>query len=179
MSQPDVMGRLTTGDRWIHHFYPATKQESMRWKSPHFPVKMKVYWAKSMNKVILILFFDVRGAVYWHIVPRHMTLSVLYYCEVLRTLKRHMNKKRHSLKKIWLLHHNTKPHTISIVRKLLKKGKIEVLTHPTYNTDLALCNFWIFGALKQELWNRGLRVVCRIGDCSKPLLSRPSSRRIP
>ncbi len=45
-----------------------------------------------------ILFIDVRGAVCQHIVPRHTTINALYYREVLRTLKRHANKKRLDLK---------------------------------------------------------------------------------
>ncbi len=99
--EPDVMGRVNTGgESWIHHFDPATKQESMHWKFQHSPVKKKVCQAKSMNKVILTLFFNARRAVYQHIVPRHTTISALYYCEVLRTLKRHVNKKRPNLKKI-------------------------------------------------------------------------------
>ncbi len=56
-----------------------------------------------------------------------------------------MNKKRPDLKIIWLLHHNIKPHTTSIVREFLKKGKAEVLTNPAYKSDLAQA---IFGFLE-------------------------------
>ncbi len=87
---------------------------------------------------MLILFFDVRGGVYHHIVPHHTTINALYYCEVLRTIKKHVNKKRPDQKKIWLLHHdNTKLHTASIVTEFLEKGKIEVLAHLTYSLDIA------------------------------------------
>ncbi len=82
--------RVITGDEsWIRHFNPATKQEKMRWKSLQSLVKKKVHQAKLMNKVMLILFFNARGAVYRHIGPRHKTINALYYCEVLTTLKRH------------------------------------------------------------------------------------------
>ncbi len=51
--EADVMGSAVTDDEsyWIHHFDPATKQESMRWKSLQSSVKKKVHQAKSMNKV--------------------------------------------------------------------------------------------------------------------------------
>ncbi len=66
-----------------------------------------------------------------------MTINVLYYYEVLRTLKRCVNKKKPDQKNIWLLHHdNTKPHTTSIVREFLEKGKIEVLAHTMYSPAL-------------------------------------------
>ncbi len=59
------------------------------------------------------------------------------------------------LKKIWLLHHNNaKPHTASILREFLEKGKIEVLAHTTHSPDLARCDFWVFRALKWESCNR-------------------------
>ncbi len=94
------MGRvITSNESWIHHFDPATKQESKHWKSVQPPVKKKVCQAKLMNKFMLILFFDEKEAVYQHTVPCYTTINVLYYCEVLRTLKRHVNKKRPDLKK--------------------------------------------------------------------------------
>ncbi len=162
------MGRMITGDEsWIRHFDSATKQESMRWKSLQSPVKKKVNQAKSMNKVMLILFLKAWGAVY---APRHTTINALYCCKILRILKRRMKKKRPDLQKIWLLHHNTKPHNASIVQDrslpiflqtfpILFQNfhvirKIEVHTHPTYSLNLAPCDFWVFGALKQELRNR-------------------------
>ncbi len=53
-----------------------------------------------------------------------------------------MNEKKPDLKKIWLLHHkNTKPHTTSIVKEFLEKGKTEVLPHPVYSPNLALSDF--------------------------------------
>ncbi len=59
------------------------------------------------------------------------------------------------LKKIWVLHHNTKPYTASIIRKLFEKGKIEVVAHLTYySPNLGTCNFWVFRDLKWELCNR-------------------------
>ncbi len=73
------MGCVITDDEsWIHCFDPARKQESMHWKSPESPVKNKVHQAKSMNTVMLILFFDVGEAVYRHIIPYHITINALY-----------------------------------------------------------------------------------------------------
>ncbi len=91
-----------------------------------------------------------------------------------------MNKKKHDLKKTWLLHQdNTEPHAASILKEFLEKGKIEVLIHCMYNPDLTACNFWIFVALKWELSSRHFEwVKCQIGECHKLFHSRPSSKRI-
>ncbi len=67
---------------------------------------------------------DVRGVVYQHIIPHHMTINVLYYCRVLRTLKRRVNRRKPDLKNNWLLHHdNAKPHITSIGREFSEKEK--------------------------------------------------------
>ncbi len=67
----DAMGHVITGDESrIQYFDPATKQESMHWKSPQSPIKKKVHQAKSMNKVILILFCDGWGAIHHYTVSR-------------------------------------------------------------------------------------------------------------
>ncbi len=56
----------------------------MHWKLPQCSVKKKVRQAKSMNKVMLILFFDARAAVYQHILSLIIRqINALYYCEVL------------------------------------------------------------------------------------------------
>ncbi len=109
--EPDVMGRVITGDEsWIRHFDPETILESVHWKSPQSLEKKKVHRVKLMNKVMLILFFNMR-AVYRYFVPRHMTINTLYYCKVLRTLNKHVNKKKPDLKKIC-------PCTTTVVFKL-------------------------------------------------------------
>ncbi len=54
------MGCVIMGDKsCIRHSDPATKQESIHWKSPLSPVKKKVCQTKLMNKVMLILSFNV------------------------------------------------------------------------------------------------------------------------
>ncbi len=142
---------ITGEESWIHHFDPTTKQESMHWKSLQSPVKKKVCQAaKSMNKVMLILFLmheeqfiSILSIVIWQ-------SFFLHYCKVLRTLKRHMNK-RPDLKKILpLLHNNTNPHTVFIIREFFEE-KIEVHTHPTYSSDLAPVQFLSFWSPKMVI----------------------------
>ncbi len=61
------MKHVIIGDEsWIHHFDLATQQERMCWKSSQSRVKKKVHQAKLMNKVMLIFFFNARGAIYQH-----------------------------------------------------------------------------------------------------------------
>ncbi len=76
------------------------------------------------------------------------TVNSEYFCEVLKTLFKHIaKKKRLELKKKFILHHNnTRPHTSSRMIVYLTKHSIKVMDHPPYNPDLALCDFWLFHA---------------------------------
>ncbi len=38
--------------------------------------------------------------------------------------------------------------------RIFGKGNFKVPIHPMFSPDLALCDFWVFGTLKWELYNR-------------------------
>ncbi len=149
------MGHVITGDKiWIHYSDPATKQESIYWKSPQSPVKKKVHPVKLMNKVMLILFFNVRGAVFQHIVQPYKTVDALYYREVLKTLKRNEQEEASSEKNGFCI-------TITLSCTPLPSSEnfciIEKLkfSHTSCTVlTLPYVIFGGFGALKWELRNR-------------------------
>ncbi len=81
-----------------------------------------------MNKFILILLFDVQGAVYQYIVPRHTAINALYYHEVVRTLKRQVNKKGPNLKKFYFCVMTMLSRTpLSSPKNFWKKEKLKFL----------------------------------------------------
>ncbi len=136
---------------WIHHFDPATKQESMHWKSPQSPVKKLVCQVKSMNMVMLTLFFDAQEVIYQHVVPHHTTINSLYCCKVLRTLKRHANKNMPNLKKIGFCTTTTLSHTLLSLSENFQKKEIKVFAHLVYGPNLALMRFLGFWSRKMGI----------------------------
>jgi len=51
----------------------------------------------------------------------------------------------------FLLHHNKAPvHRAHAVKEFLAKTKITVLSHPSYSSDLAPCDYFLFPKLKVE-----------------------------
>ena len=51
-----------------------------------------------------------------------------------------------------LLHHDNAPsHSSRIVVDTVNKLGIELLPHPPYSPDLAICDFWLFPNLKNRL----------------------------
>ena len=52
---------------------------------------------------------------------------------------------------VLLLHDNARPHIADIVKQEITKQKWTVLPHPAYSPDLAPCDFYLFGPLKDSL----------------------------
>lgn len=69
----------------------------------------------------------------------------------MRHLHKAMCKKKPDL---WgdnsrFLHHDNAPsHTALILREFFDKKSTNIIPHPPYSPDLALCDFWLFSKLK-------------------------------
>ncbi len=124
---------ITADESWIYAYDPTTKQQSLEWvkKGEGPPKKGRV--TKSIQKAMVITFFDYRGVVYTHqcwLAPKKGVDSE-YYISVLKQLKKdHIPKKQPDLIRTWKLHHgNAWPH-ISRVTKFLTYKQIQVVPHP-------------------------------------------------
>ncbi|CAG8856526.1 15121_t:CDS:1, partial [Gigaspora margarita] len=61
-------------------------------------------------------------------------------------------KKNRSMVRDVMLHYdNATPHTAGIVTDYLKKERVKILLHPSYSSDLAPCDFFLFPRIKKEL----------------------------
>ncbi|GFU21309.1 mariner Mos1 transposase [Trichonephila clavipes] len=64
-------------------------------------------------------------------------------------LKNDLESKRQSS---WtLLHDNSRPHTTLVVRQFLTANGVVTLDHPSYSSDLAPADFFLFSRLKSAL----------------------------
>ncbi len=105
---------------------------------------------ESAAKVHMVVFCDSRGPIYQRVVPKKVKIGVVYYCGLLLQLQQHIRMKRLRLKHRWILHHdNATTHLQN--RGSLAAQKIDVMRHYPYSPDLALCDFWLFSALKKLL----------------------------
>ena len=51
-----------------------------------------------------------------------------------------------------MLHHDTaSSHSARLIVEFLKQKQIKMIEHPSYSTDLAMCDFWLFFNLKKNL----------------------------
>jgi len=102
-------------------------------------------------KVMLIVFFDMEGIVYYKYVPQGQTGNQQFYLQVLKRLRlavfRNWPQKRTA--GAWALHHDNAPaHTAHSIQVFLASHGIPVVQQPPYSPDMAPCDFWLFPQLK-------------------------------
>ena len=150
-TEPDLLHRVITGDETcIFEYNLETKHQSCQWKSDVAEAE-KARWSKSKVKVLLIMFFDVRGIVHSEFLPQGQMISQQVYKDILRLLLRSVHEKRWELwqDKSWLLHHDNAPaHNALSIQQFLAKKNIAVLEQPPYSPDLTPHNFFLFPKLK-------------------------------
>ncbi len=101
-------------------------------------------------KVLFCVFFDTDG----YVVPPHMTITTDAYTKILESLCRHMWSKCPSLLRSFILHHyNARSHTAKLMLEYSTTKTMKVLPYQPYSPDLALCDFWLFPKLKEQLRN--------------------------
>ena len=101
-------------------------------------------------------FFDSTGMIYLHWVPTGQTVKKEYYVEVLREFSKRFRWKRSARFKSaqWHFHQDNAPVSIFVTDYLIKMG-IKTVPQPPYSPDVALCDFWLFPKLQENL--RGCR----------------------
>ncbi len=97
---------ITTDETWVSFSTPEIKEQSHQWLLRGSRPPVKALKAASEKKVMVILFFDSRGLVCMHYVPKGQTVNAAYFIEVLKTFLVHFCTKRHDLwtSNSWWLH---------------------------------------------------------------------------
>jgi histone-lysine N-methyltransferase SETMAR len=155
-SNPGFLDRIITADEtWLHYTTPESKTQSKQWvpKDSRSPTKARM--SRSAKKTMAIVFFDSQGLVYTHYVANGQTVNSECYCEVLDTLRAHIQRKRLAsadVKRGWLLHHdNARPHVSAMTQQFLGQRGIQVVPHPPYSPDLAPADFCLFPEVKAAI----------------------------
>ncbi|KAJ4445629.1 hypothetical protein ANN_12311 [Periplaneta americana] len=145
---------ITRDESWVYGYDPETKRQSSQWKHPESPRPKKARQVRSKIKVMLTVFFDVRGIVHHKYAPEGQTVTKEYYHDVLRRLRDAVRRKRPDMwtANNWHLHHDNAPaHSSQLIHTFLAKHGITTVLQPPYSPDLAPCDFWLFPKLKTPL----------------------------
>jgi len=92
------LGRIATGDEtWVHCHQPETKKASKEWRHTSSPKPKKFRTPSSAGKVILTLFWNERGVILKHYMPRGNTVTSATHAHLLKNHLRPAIKSKFSL----------------------------------------------------------------------------------
>lgn len=106
------------------------------------------------KKVMLSVWWDFKGILYYELLPNNQTINSEKYCLQLDQLKAAIQEKRPELanrKGVVFHQDNARPHvSLSTRQKLLELGW-DVLPHPPYSPDIAPSDYHLFRSLQNAL----------------------------
>jgi histone-lysine N-methyltransferase SETMAR len=138
---------VTMDETMVSYHTPETKKQSKQWIPRGQPGPLKARVHASRTKQMVMAFFDSRGMIYTHMVPRGATINATYTIKVLGTFLEHFKKKRPAMaaQQSWFHWDNAPVHTAASVKEWMATKGIQVLEHPPYSPDLAPADFFLFG----------------------------------
>ena len=100
-----------------------------------------------------------------------------FYLEVLRRLKKRVNRVRSAIAGNWKLHHDNAPsHTCSTVTEYLTINGITTIPQPPYSPDLAPADFFLFPKVKSSLKGHNHGTLSAVKEaCTRTLKDVPES----
>ena len=100
------------------------------------------------KKVMLSVWWSVRGIIHWELMPNGCTITADLYCQQLDRVAQKLKGKQD---RIYFLRDNARPHVPKSTRqKLLQLGWITI-PHPPYSPDLAPTDYHLFRSLSHSL----------------------------
>ncbi|XP_033225715.1 uncharacterized protein LOC117178395 [Belonocnema kinseyi] len=92
-SYPQSLNNVITGDEsGIFEYDPEKKRQSSEWHTPVSPRPKKERISKSKVKTMIIVFFDIKGIARHEFVPPGQTVNAKFYGQMLKRLKRRVNR---------------------------------------------------------------------------------------
>ena len=135
-------------EKWILYNNVEWKRSWGKWNEPP-PTTPKA--GLHPKKVMLCIWWDWKGVLYYELLPENQTINSNKYCSQLDQLKAALNEKLLELlnrKCIFFHQDTTRPHVSLMTRQeLLWLGWV-VLMHLLYSPDIAHSDFHLFWSLQ-------------------------------
>ncbi len=139
---------LTGDEKWVLYVNHTRKRQ---WVAASEKPQPQPKGDLHPKKVMLSVWWDTKGVVYWELLPPNATITAAYYCNQLQRLREEFQRVRAGHGNVLFLHDNARPHIAKITRlKLLELGW-EILPHPPYSPDLAPSDYHLFRSLQNHL----------------------------
>lgn len=147
--------RIITGDeKWIYYENP---KRIKAWVKPSEPGPLQPKRNIHCGKVMLCIWWDIKGVVYYELLKTGETINGELYRRQLMRLKQALARKRPEWdsrhEKLIFQHDNARPHVAKPVKNYLENVGWEVLPHPPYSPDIAPSDYYLFNCLNNDLIN--------------------------
>ncbi|KAG6800714.1 Ammar1 transposase [Apis mellifera caucasica] len=132
----------------------TTISRKRSWSRPREPAQTTSKAGIHRKKVLLSVWWDCKGIIYFELLPSNRTINSVVYIEQLTKLNNAVEEKRPELtnrKGVVFHHDNARPHTSLVTRQKLLELSWDVLPHPPYSPDLAPSDYFLFRSLQNSL----------------------------
>lgn len=145
--------KIVTGDeKWIYFDNPKRKYH---WVDPGEPTTSTPKRNVHCNKVMLCIWWDMKGVLYYELLKPGQTVTADRYCHQLMQVNQEIEKKRpfsgKGKRPVKLLHDNARPHVGKPVKDTLLALGWEAVPHPAYSPDLAPSDYHLFRKMQNDL----------------------------
>ena len=108
------------------------KTHSRQWVGPGPPRPKKFKTQSSARKVMATVFWDAKGVIMLDLLPKRITITGVYYANLLDQLKTAIREKRRSKlsKGVLLQQENATVHTCKVAMDAVERNGCEVIPHP-------------------------------------------------
>ena len=103
------------------------------------------------KKLMLSVFWDMKGVINCELLGKKETLNKDEYCRQLQVSAEELKEKRPKKTKILLHHDNAKPHIASAPTTTIWQLGCGILPHPAWSPDCAPTDYTLFRPLKNEI----------------------------
>ena len=149
-NDPFLKRPITGDEKWI--VYNNIKRKKW-WSRPREPARTTSKAGIRRKKVLLSVWWDYKGIVYFELLPPNRTINSVVYIEQLTKLNNAVEEKRPELtnrKGVVFHRNNARPRTSLVTRQKLLELGWDVLPHPPYSPDLAPSNYFLFRSLQKN-----------------------------
>lgn len=150
-SGPRARSLVITGDQsWIYWDNPHTSQ----WVPQGYERPIHEKHTCASKKSMITIFFGLRGIILVNVLKKGKKFNSSHLVnEIFPSLSNAISKWRPKigLKGIHIHMDNAKSHTSKKTMDEISKYQMIRLPHPAYSPDIAPCDFWLFGKLKEYL----------------------------
>lgn len=146
---------VVCGDEsWFYCWDPASRRDNRQWLTTNAATPAVPVHEQSVQKVMLVIFFDWQGLVYRCFVPQGQGINGALYLQILQNLRDAVRRRR---PQVWrarhwgLLHDGAPAHRSFPVQTWLNNAPVNLpqVPQPPYSPDLNPLDFWLFAKLKK------------------------------